>query len=166
MREFVRQNVEQVKDVPTGAIVTCWVLIFWALLWIFTIIEKAMNKIWGTPPRRFLHGRLRALAMMGVLGLLLLRCGCRLRREGLLAQGAIFRRCLYLFLRGRRSDVLLVKWNCARAISAQPFRLRPREQKLPPRIELVGELEFRYGRLVIARLIAFNSFLEVRIRLR
>ncbi len=72
MREFVRQNVEQVKDVPTGAILTCWVLIFWAMLWIFTIIEKSINKIWATPPRRFLHGRVRALAMIGILGLLLL----------------------------------------------------------------------------------------------
>src|SRR4030095_3902806 len=72
MREFVRQNVEQVKEVPTGAIVSCWILIFWAMLWIFTIIEKAINKIWATPPRRFLRGRLRALAMIGILGLLLL----------------------------------------------------------------------------------------------
>lgn len=72
MREFVRQNVEQVKDVPTGAVVTCWVLILWALSWIFTIIEKAINKIWSTPARPFLHGRLRSLAMIGILGLLLL----------------------------------------------------------------------------------------------
>ncbi len=72
MREFVRQNVEQVKDIPTGAVVTCWVLIFWALSWIFTIIEKAINKIWSTPARRFLHGRVRSLAMIGILGLMLL----------------------------------------------------------------------------------------------
>ena len=72
MREFVRQNVEQVKGIPTGAVVSCWILILWALLWIFTIIEKTINKIWATPPRRFLHGRLRALLMIGVLGLLLL----------------------------------------------------------------------------------------------
>jgi membrane protein len=72
MREFVRQNVEQVREIPTGAVVSCWILIVWALLWIFTIIEKTINKIWATPPRRFLHGRLRALLMIGVLGLLLL----------------------------------------------------------------------------------------------
>ena len=71
MREFVRQNVEQVKDVPTGAVVSCWVLIFWALSWIFTIIDKAINKIWATPPRRFLQGRLWSLMMIGILGLLL-----------------------------------------------------------------------------------------------
>lgn len=72
MREFVRQNVEQAKDVPTGAVVSCWILIAWALLWIFTIIEKAINKIWGAPQRAFLHGRTRSLAMIGVVGMLLL----------------------------------------------------------------------------------------------
>jgi YihY family inner membrane protein len=72
MREFVRQNVETVHNIPTGAVVTCWVLIFWALMWIFTVIEKSLNRIWATPPRRFLHGRLIALAMTGVMALLLM----------------------------------------------------------------------------------------------
>ncbi len=72
MREFVRQNVEQVRDVPTGAILTCWTIIGWALLWIFTIIEKATNKIWATPPRPFLRGRLRSITMIGIVGTLLL----------------------------------------------------------------------------------------------
>jgi membrane protein len=71
-REFIRQNLDEVRDIPTGAVVTCWILIFWALSWIFTVIEKAINRIWTTPPRRFLHGRLVALAMTGVLGLLLM----------------------------------------------------------------------------------------------
>jgi YihY family inner membrane protein len=72
MRQFVRENVETVKDVPTGAVVTCWILIAWASLWIFTIIEKAINRIWAVPPRAFLHGRLRSLLMIGVVGTLLL----------------------------------------------------------------------------------------------
>jgi len=72
MREFVRQNVETVKDVPTGAVVTCWLLIAWALLWIFTIIEKAINRIWGAPQRAFLHARARSLLMIGVVTMLLL----------------------------------------------------------------------------------------------
>lgn len=72
VRDFVRQNVETVTDIPTGAIVSCWILVFWALSWIFTVIEKAINRIWATPPRHFLHGRLLSLAMIGILALVLL----------------------------------------------------------------------------------------------
>jgi membrane protein len=70
-RRFVRESLVTIEQIPVGALVTCVVLVFWALSWIFTVIEKAINRIWATRPRHFLHGRLLALAMIGVLAVLL-----------------------------------------------------------------------------------------------
>jgi YihY family inner membrane protein len=70
-RRFVRDSLENIEQIPPSAVVTCVILVFWAFSWIFTVIEKAINRIWLTRPRPFLHGRLLAVAMIGVLGLLL-----------------------------------------------------------------------------------------------
>lgn len=70
-RRFVRESLVNIEQIPAGAVITCLVLVFWALSWIFTVIEKAINRIWATRPRPFLHGRLLALAMIGVLAVLL-----------------------------------------------------------------------------------------------
>ena len=70
-RRFVRDSLENIEQIPPGAVVTCVILVLWAFSWIFTVIEKAINRIWLTRPRPFLHGRLLAIAMIGVLGLLL-----------------------------------------------------------------------------------------------
>jgi membrane protein len=39
----------------------------WAATWIFTVIEKALNRIWGTAPRSFLHGRTVNFAVMSAI---------------------------------------------------------------------------------------------------
>jgi YihY family inner membrane protein len=35
------------------------------------VVERALNRIWGTTPRTFLHGRALTLGMIGIAGLLL-----------------------------------------------------------------------------------------------
>lgn len=68
---LIRANLESITDISTGVIVSCFLVMLWAATWIFTVIEKALNKIWGTAPRSFLHGRAVNFAVMSLLFALL-----------------------------------------------------------------------------------------------
>jgi membrane protein len=71
-KEFVRQNLRSLSETSTGLILSCLFVMLWAASWMFTVIEKALNRIWGTHPRSFLHGRAVNFAVMstawGLLG--------------------------------------------------------------------------------------------------
>lgn len=54
---FVRKNLESISGISAGVIISCFLVVLWAASWLFTVIEKALNRIWGTYPRSFLHGR-------------------------------------------------------------------------------------------------------------
>ena len=69
--KFLRETIEAFSDLGFGAIVTCVVLVFWAGSWVFAVIERALNRIWGTVSRTFLHGRALTIGMVGLVGLLL-----------------------------------------------------------------------------------------------
>jgi membrane protein len=69
--KFLRDTIEAFSDIGVGAIVTCIVLIFWAGSWVFAVIERALNRIWGATSRTFLHGRALTIGMVGLVGLLL-----------------------------------------------------------------------------------------------
>src|SRR6185503_6051216 len=62
---------EAFSDLGFGAIVTCVVIVFWAGSWVFAVIERALNRIWGTVSRTFLHGRALTIGMVGLVGVLL-----------------------------------------------------------------------------------------------
>jgi membrane protein len=68
---FLRETIEAFSDIGVGAIITCVVLVFWAGSWVFAVIERALNRIWGAISRTFLHGRALTIGMVGVVGLLL-----------------------------------------------------------------------------------------------
>ena len=70
-REFLRSTVRSLGEVSTGVVVTCCLVTVWAGSWVFNVIEHAVNRLWGTRPRTFLHGRGMMLALMGGIGLLL-----------------------------------------------------------------------------------------------
>src|ERR671939_970769 len=70
-REFLRATVRSLKDVGWGGIVSALVVMLWAGSWVFAVIERALNRIWGTTSRTFLHGRALTLGMIGIVGLLL-----------------------------------------------------------------------------------------------
>jgi membrane protein len=70
-REFLRATIRSLSTVGTGGVITCIVVVLWAGSWVFAVIERAMNRIWRTKPRPFLHGRLLTVAMIGAVGLLL-----------------------------------------------------------------------------------------------
>jgi membrane protein len=70
--EFLRVTVRSLKDVGVGVVVSCVVVVLWAGSWVFAVVERALNRLWGTQPRAFLHGRALTLGMIGVVGVVLI----------------------------------------------------------------------------------------------
>jgi membrane protein len=68
---FLRDTIEAFSDIGAGAIITCVILVFWAGSWVFAVIERALNRIWGATSRTFLHGRALTIGMVGLVGVLL-----------------------------------------------------------------------------------------------
>ena len=71
-REFLRATIKSLGEVGWGGIVSAFVVTLWAGSWVFAVIERALNRIWGTRPRGFMHGRALTLGMIGAVGLLLI----------------------------------------------------------------------------------------------
>src|SRR5215207_806743 len=69
--KFLRDTIASFSELGFGAIATCIVLVFWAGSWVFAVIERALNRIWGAVSRTFLHGRALTIGMVGLVGLLL-----------------------------------------------------------------------------------------------
>jgi membrane protein len=69
--QFLRDTIGAFSELSFGAIVTCVILVLWAGSWVFAVIERALNRIWATTSRTFLHGRALTIGMVGVVGLLL-----------------------------------------------------------------------------------------------
>ncbi len=69
--KFLRDTIEAFSDLGFGAIVSCIVIVFWAGSWVFAVIERALNRIWGAVARTFWHGRALTIGMVGLVGLLL-----------------------------------------------------------------------------------------------
>src|SRR3989442_1944528 len=69
--KFLHETMRSLANVSTGVIFTCGIIVLWAGSWVFAVVERALNRVWGTTHRTFLHGRLLTLAMIGVVGLLL-----------------------------------------------------------------------------------------------
>jgi membrane protein len=69
--KFLRETIGAFSEIGTGAVITCIVLVFWAGSWVFAVVERALNRIWGAISRTFLHGRALTIGMVGIVGLLL-----------------------------------------------------------------------------------------------
>ena len=70
-QSFVSKNLESISNISTGIVVSCLFVMLWAASWMFTVIEKALNRVWGTYPRSFLHGRAVNIAVMSLIWALL-----------------------------------------------------------------------------------------------
>ncbi|MFL6231378.1 MAG: YihY/virulence factor BrkB family protein [Pyrinomonadaceae bacterium] len=70
-REFLRSTVRSLENVSTEVIVTCIIVTLWAGSWVFNVVERAINRLWGTRPRAMLRGRGLTLLMIGGVGVLL-----------------------------------------------------------------------------------------------
>ncbi|MCS6817085.1 MAG: YihY/virulence factor BrkB family protein [Blastocatellia bacterium] len=69
--EAIRGHLSSFPSLSRGQVLTCLAIILWVASWAFTITEKAINRIWRTPCRSFVRGRLLTLAMLIVVGILL-----------------------------------------------------------------------------------------------
>jgi membrane protein len=69
--KFLQETLKSLSGVSTGVIITCAIIVLWAGSWVFAVVERALNRVWGTTHRTFLHGRALTLAMIGGVGLLL-----------------------------------------------------------------------------------------------
>jgi len=70
-REAVEEQLSASLSLSRGQMLSCLAVILWVASWAFTIIEKAINRIWRTPCRSFVRGRVLMLAMLVVVGALL-----------------------------------------------------------------------------------------------
>ena len=68
---FLRETVRSLSSVGAGVIITCVIVVLWAGSWVFAVIERALNRIWGTTSRTFWHGRALTVGMIGIIGVLL-----------------------------------------------------------------------------------------------
>src|SRR5436190_13738528 len=69
--KFLHETIQSLSGISTGIIISCGLIVMWAGSWVFAHVERALNRIWGTMPRTFLHGRALTLGMIGIVGLLL-----------------------------------------------------------------------------------------------
>src|SRR5439155_6563846 len=60
---FLRQTIRSMSSVGPGIIITCVIVTIWAGSWVFAVIERALNRIWGATSRTFWHGRALTIAM-------------------------------------------------------------------------------------------------------
>ena len=70
--KFLHETIKSLANVSTGVMITCGIIVLWAGSWVFAVVERALNRVWGTTHRTFLHGRVLTLAMIGGVGLLLI----------------------------------------------------------------------------------------------
>src|SRR5215218_8973347 len=71
-REFLRGTIKSLAEVGWGGLISAVVVTLWAGSWVFAVIERALNRLWGTRPRGLMHGRALTLGMIGAVGLLLI----------------------------------------------------------------------------------------------
>ena len=70
-RVFLRETLRSFSSVSTGVLISCFIVVLWAGSWVFAVIERALNRIWGATSRAFWHGRALTIGMIGIIGLLL-----------------------------------------------------------------------------------------------
>src|SRR5262245_16807489 len=69
--KFLRETIGSGSRLGVGVVITCVILVLWAGSWVFAVIERALNRIWGAIARTFWHGRALTIGMVGLVGLLL-----------------------------------------------------------------------------------------------
>ncbi len=70
-RNFLSDTIRSLSSVGPGIIITCVVIVLWAGSWVFSVIERALNRIWRATSRTFWHGRALTVGMIGIVGLVL-----------------------------------------------------------------------------------------------
>jgi membrane protein len=67
-RQFLLSNLSEITTPSTAVVVSCMIVVLWSFSWIFTFIERAINRAWGISSQRtFWESRLLSIALM-ILG--------------------------------------------------------------------------------------------------
>jgi membrane protein len=62
---FLRSNLNELTTPSIAVVFSCAIVFIWSSSWIFSFLEGAINRAWGTPHRRtFWESRLRSIAFM------------------------------------------------------------------------------------------------------
>jgi membrane protein len=69
--KFLRETIRSLSSLSTGVITSCVIIVLWAGSWVFSVIERSLNRIWKTTSRAFWHGRALTVGMIGIVGVLL-----------------------------------------------------------------------------------------------
>jgi membrane protein len=69
--KFLRDTIASFSNLSAGVVISCVIVVLWAGSWVFSVIERALNRIWATTSRTFWHGRALTIGMIGIVGLLL-----------------------------------------------------------------------------------------------
>ena len=68
--KFLRETIGAFRNSDSARSSLASSLVFWAGSWVFAVVERALNRIWGAVSRTFLHGRALTIGMVGIVGLL------------------------------------------------------------------------------------------------
>lgn len=72
-RSFLEANLDSLVDPAPALVLSCAVVVLWSSTWVFTIMETALNRVWGVTRRRtFWQSRGRSVALMVIGGSLLI----------------------------------------------------------------------------------------------
>src|SRR2546422_8030489 len=63
--KFLHDTIRSLSGISKTVVISCALVVLWAGSWVFAIAERALNRIWGTTHRTFLHGRVITLGMIG-----------------------------------------------------------------------------------------------------
>jgi membrane protein len=67
-RQFLLSSLSEITAPSPAVVVSCMIVVFWSFSWIFSFIERAINRAWGISSRRtFWESRLRSITLM-ILG--------------------------------------------------------------------------------------------------
>ena len=62
---FVRSNLIEIMAPSTAGIISCVIIVLWAVSWIFSFVERSINRAWDIPNKRtFWESHLRSIALL------------------------------------------------------------------------------------------------------
>jgi YihY family inner membrane protein len=72
-KAFLEKNLSEIRFPSPVLFLSSFIVVIWGSTWIFTVVEKALNRAWGVPRRRtFWESRIRSIGLLVLGGTLLL----------------------------------------------------------------------------------------------
>jgi YihY family inner membrane protein len=72
-KAFLEKNLSEIRFPSPVLFLSSFIVVIWGSTWIFTLVENALNRIWGVPRHRtFWESRIRSIGLLVLGGTLLL----------------------------------------------------------------------------------------------